>query len=459
MTEPGEDPYRVEAGADKRLFVSMLIRDIELLPAVIDLVDNSVDGARATSPGNLDKHSIELTVTPEKFEIADDCGGISLDVARHYAFRFGRPKDYPGVEGSVGQFGVGMKRALFKLGNKFEVESRTETTAFTLPVDVNEWLADEAADWQFKMSEVNPAYDPAENGVGTTIRVTELHETVREDFANSRVGGQLREQLRLRHQSVLNQGLKMTLNGQVLRPTSQALLSGAEFSPVNRRFVITVDGGDVLVRIVAGIAAPTSNENADDGQAEEFKGGNDAGWWIFCNDRLLVFADRTALTGWGDSAPAYHPQYRRFRGYVYLTAAKPDLLPWNTTKTGVDQDSRVWRRVQSEIKVSLGQVVSALNRLKNERESGEDLDETPVSAALSKAKPVPLEDLPKQSELHAPPMRRMPRPAPSRRTTQKIQYDVELDRYREVYDLVDASSAADVGRQTFDYFYEREVEE
>ncbi|MEU4247766.1 ATP-binding protein [Amycolatopsis sp. NPDC026612] len=459
MTGPGEDPYKVEAGADKRLFVSMLIRDIELIPAVIDLVDNSVDGARATSPGNLSKHSIELTVLPERFEIKDDCGGIDLNIARHYAFRFGRPKDYDGVEGSVGQFGVGMKRALFKLGNNFEVESRTSSTAFSLPVNVSDWLEDENSDWQFKMSSVDEKYNPAEGGVGTTIRVSELHETVREDFANSRIGSQLKEQLRLRHQSILSQGLKMTLNGEVLRPSSQALLSGAEFSPINRRFVVTVDGGDVLVRIVAGIAASGSNENADDGDAEEFKGGNDAGWWIFCNDRLLIFADRTSLTGWGDPAPAYHPQYRRFRGYVYLSASKPDLLPWNTTKTGVDQDSRVWRRVQSEIKVSLGQVVSALNRLKNERESGEDLDETPISAALSKAKPVPLDDLPSQSALHAPSPRRLPRPIPRRRSTQKVQYDVELDRYREVFDLTDATSAADVGRRTFDYFYEREVEE
>lgn len=36
----------VDAGAEKRFFIEMLTKDIELLPAIVDLVDNSVDGAR-----------------------------------------------------------------------------------------------------------------------------------------------------------------------------------------------------------------------------------------------------------------------------------------------------------------------------------------------------------------------------------------------------------------------------
>src|SRR4051812_25735665 len=99
----------------------MLTRDIELLPAIIDLVDNSVDGARATTPGDLSSHRIDIVADADIFRISDDCGGIDIDVARDYAFRFGRPEGHTGTDHSVGQFGVGMKRALFKLGSVFSV--------------------------------------------------------------------------------------------------------------------------------------------------------------------------------------------------------------------------------------------------------------------------------------------------------------------------------------------------
>jgi hypothetical protein len=457
MTEPGSDAYKVEASADKRLFVSMLVKDIELLPAVIDLVDNSVDGARATSPNDIARHNISLDVSPDFFAISDDCGGISLDIARHYAFRFGRPKDYDGVAGSVGQFGVGMKRALFKLGRSFEVISWTASSYFRLPVDVDAWVNDPDPEWQFRMSDIGDS--PAEGNIGTRIKVENLHDSVKEDFANQNVLGQLREQLRLRHQSVLQQGLSIKLNGQRLTGLAPELLSGPDFSPVNRTLVVrTGDEGEVHVRIIAGVVASGSDENVDEGDAEAFRGTVDAGWWVFCNDRLLLYADRTATTGWGVSSPAYHPQYRNFRGYVYLESLRTELLPWNTTKTGVDSDSRVWRQVQSEMKVALSQVLSVINRVKSERERAEEDEDMPIVKAMARAKSVAVKSVPVSSIVVAPPPRQISKPAARRTSVQKIQYDVERDRYREAVEILGAPSAAEVGRQTFDYFYEREVD-
>ncbi len=456
--EPGAaafDPLKVNATADKQLFVSMLVKDIELLPAIIDLVDNSVDGARATTPDDIGAHNVALSISPESFEITDDCGGIDLDVARRYAFRFGRSADYRGVPGSVGEFGIGMKRALFKLGREFTVISRASTTAFELYINVDEWLTDENPDWQFRMRTVDPGYDSTQGGVGTIITVTGLYDNVIEDFSNPLVLSQLREQIRLRHQGVLQQGLHITLNGEALAGFAPALMSGPDITPVNRRLVITQDSGEVHCHIIAGIAAPAGNENLDEGQAEDFRDPEDAGWWLFCNGRLLLFADRTSLTGWGDGLVAYHPQYRRFRGYVYLTSLDTDLLPWNTTKTGVDQDSRVWRRVQSYMKVALSEVVAILNRLKNERQSGRNAGETPVTIALRNAEPVPLEQLPSASSFVAPPP--PPRP-PRRRNLKRVQYDVDVNRYKEVADVMEVTVVSEVGRRTFDYFYELEVE-
>jgi len=484
----GGESLTVHADPDKLFFISMLVKDIELVPAVLDLVDNSVDGARALAftrrggePAQTNDESgtggaeseenvgvdpifagmrVDLWADADRFAIEDNCGGIDLDTARNYAFRFGRHKDYQGVAGSVGEFGVGMKRALFKLGKHFQVTSRTETTAFDLDVDVDQWAANSTGtEWTFQLASaragLEPPVEPEE--LGTKIRVTALHDTVAEDFANPLVLGQLREQLRLRHQGAIQRGLEVRLNGDLLAGMQPRLLQGAGFSPVNRSVVLNEPGGNVAVQVVAGIAAPEGkkDDTLDEGQAEDFRSAGDAGWWLFCNDRLLLYADRSALTGWGDSAAAYHPQYRRFRGYVYLSAANTALLPWNTTKTGIDQDSRVWRQVRTLMRTALVEVQAVINRLKSERENKDASDSAPLTAAISAAKPVLISELPRHSNIVLPP----PPPRPPRPSNQqKLQFSVDRDRYEAVADVLDTSVTAEVGRRTFDYFYEREVE-
>ncbi len=147
IEDPPPDGF-VDARPEKRFFVEMLTRDIEFAPAVIDLVDNSVDGAKRVRPtpgGNGTAQAperfvglhVDLVVAPDRFEISDNCGGFSRQVATDYAFRFGRAVGQPTTEGEVGQFGVGMKRALFKLGSAFTVESQHDGERWEVTVDVS----------------------------------------------------------------------------------------------------------------------------------------------------------------------------------------------------------------------------------------------------------------------------------------------------------------------------------
>lgn len=176
-----EDPkFRVDASPQKAFFISMLVRDIDLLSAIIDLVDNSVDGARRLrGDSNFDGLYAHLTVGPTHFEINDNCGGISSDTARQYAFKFGRPEDVIKTERSVGRFGVGMKRALFKIGSAFEIESQSPTSYFTLDVNVNEWKTNDR--WEFAFSKIKEGNNFKPSGeLGTRIKVEPLHESVSE---------------------------------------------------------------------------------------------------------------------------------------------------------------------------------------------------------------------------------------------------------------------------------------
>src|SRR5215469_11597966 len=78
-----DDSAKVDAEPTKEFFVSMLVRDIELIPALVDLVDNSVDGARRLRGSDrFDGLYVRIDATPDMFRIQDNCGGIAINTAR-----------------------------------------------------------------------------------------------------------------------------------------------------------------------------------------------------------------------------------------------------------------------------------------------------------------------------------------------------------------------------------------
>jgi hypothetical protein len=462
----------IDAGAEKRFFIEMLTKDIELLPAIVDLVDNSVDGARGLHPdGDLSSQWVKIEFADGTFTISDNSGGISVDIARHYAFRFGRSKDFTGVKRSVGQFGVGMKRAIFKIGRVFTVQSsypgETATghgSRFSLSVNVEDWAVQKEWTFQFGNVEENVTLE-ADEVPGTVISVTRLHLSVQDDLNDPTIMQALRTELRVRHQESIQSGLKLFLNSDTpLTASRPSLQASAVVKPVYKQFSVPASGGGVVeVRLYAGTVAPPTREKdldpEDEGQAENFQDPGDAGWYLFCNDRLLLVADRTPITGWGNPAAAYHPQYRSFRGFVYLSSDDAGLLPWNTTKTAVDRDSLVFRAVQSEMKTTLVAVQAVINRAKQVRARVEEEDPKPeILVALDETLDQPISSLTVSAQMVAPaspPPK--PRAAPTPKV-QRIQYVVDPDKYKEVAEALGANSGSEVGRLTFEYFYDQEID-
>src|SRR6266481_1748076 len=159
----------------KELFIDMLTRDIALTPAILDLVDNCADGAkRLRGEGSFKEFWTRIEVSEHSFRVSDNCGGIPVEVARKYAFRFGRAFGAPSLKHSVGQFGVGMKRAIFKIGRHFRVESATESSRFVVDVDVAKWAANPK--WEFEFAELKEGIQVRQDERGTTIHIKELKE-------------------------------------------------------------------------------------------------------------------------------------------------------------------------------------------------------------------------------------------------------------------------------------------
>ncbi len=444
-----DSPEKLEISAEptKTFFVEMLTRDIPLEQAVLDLVDNSIDGAKALK-GDGDKpfegRKIQLEFSKDRFRIVDNCGGFDSNAARTYAFRFGRPEGTTRTPHSIGQFGVGMKRALFKFGHHFAVRSATHDDAWAVSVNVRDWETQPG--WSFPWAIFVPDHEIANTSPGTEIIVTDLRSEVATKFSTKLFENAILGLIKSKHRQFVAGGLSIKVNEHNIDATSLHLLvaGDAEFRPGSDELSFADDDQpEVKVRIVVGVGLSSPRE---------------AGWYVVCNGRVVLEADRRAITGWGlieelsNSLviPSFHNQYARFRGIVTFDSNDSARVPWNTTKTDVDQDNPIWQKTFGRMIEMMRPVITFLNEL------DADIDEhtrehSPMLEYVSKAVSVKSEELPTRSTFSAP-ARGTIQKGPK---TIKLQYAKPVDQVHFLMKELAVGSAKAVGEKTFELIYQR----
>lgn len=444
-----EDKFKVIADPAKSFFVSMLIKDITLRDAIGDLVDNAVDAIKkdASDKDDLSQYRIDIVINKEEFSISDNGSGLDVETARTYAFNFGHAKEHKLMPNSIGQFGIGMKRAFFKIGSEIEVHSVTKNSAFDIDINVDEWIKEER-EWSFRFREESLAENtPQEGSTGLKIIIKNLSQDARSNFDQGKFREGLIKEITLEQLINIEKGLKIVINGQTLNKTDIGLISNDTLKPS----IYEEDRGDLKIKIMAGIS--TADEDA-------------GGWYIFCNDRLILAKDKSANTVWtgrgGDGAALWHSQYHRFRGYAFLEAEESSKLPWNTTKTGMDMDSPDYQKIRSIMINMTKEVMQLMNNLKEEKEKGNAEENQTLNNEVNRAT---LEDIVSVASLRAVsveknrkflfPKNLFNKVKDSENTT--VSYRVPTVKFREVKTLIGVRSAAEVGRATFDYFVENEL--
>lgn len=441
-----QEPDIIEASPTKGFFISMLVRDLSLRDAIGDLVDNSVDSARSIAVNNTyDGIKIEIILSSNEFRITDNCDGIKVSTARRYAFRFGRPDEFDGIQGSIGQFGIGMKRALFKIGKHIYIKSIASDSRFEMNLDVDEWAKDEK-NWDFKFHSYNEKEVNETNVRGTEIKVAILKKDVIEDFKSNNFIKKLALELEFEHLYPLSKGLTIKVNGKDLKRRSLDLLVSKEIKPAY--FEYDFDDG-VKVRIWAGIGEDILEEG---------------GWYIFGNSRLILGPEQTEISGWtgrqgSDGAPKYHGQYQRFRGYVFFEASNASLLPWNTSKNGVEIDSPKFKYVRQRMIEMMKPVITFLNQMKTEREGEPSEEELYLKNKVNEAIREEITDVRQSttvySEVFISPR---PIPKPKNNANVKISYSKSKEQVEELKKVLNVSSNQEVGSATFDYVYDAEID-
>ena len=189
----------------KHFFLEMFTRDISLEDCILDLIDNSIDALVKTkdidissvvfrksrmppSPESLP--SVDVTLTDRAFTIADNCGGISYADAKNEVFNFGHGADP--VRGQLGAYGIGLKRAIFKIGNDFLMESHGQHDGFSSHLtDVRKWSEQDGTieDWRIPIKPLAGAQSLRE--CGTKIVIRDLRPEVKMRLHDGSVAGQL----------------------------------------------------------------------------------------------------------------------------------------------------------------------------------------------------------------------------------------------------------------------------
>ncbi len=435
---------KAKAEPTKELFISMLIRDISLIDAISDLIDNSVDGALRLNPNKkYKKCQVEISLDDKCFSIKDNCGGISLDMAKDYAFRFGRDPDAPVTDNSIGQFGIGMKRALFKMGNIFEIKSISKKSYFKLTINTESWR--KQSDWDFVFDEYEEKKMNIKD-VGTEITVSELHKDIKENFKKENFASELREEIRLEHSFNINNGLSIKINNAKLKARFLQLYESSFLKAAHwKNHYSKIAPLDI--EIYAGI----SSANSDEG-----------GWYLFCNDRLIVGHDQTELTGWGEKypmiIPKYHTQFNRFRGYTFFNSENTIALPWNTSKNSVDKDSNLYKFVRLQMIEMMRIVIDFLNKvhIENGRFQRNQIPEKELQEIINESTLTPFNQVSCADSFTYPEFKLTKTKAP---LDVRISYTKPKEQVEMIKKAIKISKPKEIGEYTFDYTFKRECKE
>ena len=446
MPEEQATTETAQGNPSKGFFIAMLTRDISLSDCILDLLDNCVDGInrKVRTNGAMtdtnNKYSgfwVTVKFDPNTFSISDNCGGISLDAAKNYAFRFGKPEDVIQDPGQpIGLYGIGMKRAMFKMGKAIKVVSSTGEDSFELDLVVDDWRKQPEADWTFKLSNVRRNATDVE--VGTTISITELHPSVGREFGTPGFSISSTRAIKRDYAFILQHGLIVKVNDKAVHGTMPTFRESGEVAPLRVRR----SEGEVEVEITGGLSASPPE---DDSPEHRFPEAESYGWYVVCNDRVVVTADRTNVTGWGvGSVPAWHPQFYGFLGVAHFRSSKPQLLPWRTTKRDVDPSNELYKKALVLMCEAAKTFTDYTNRRKTELKKARGLE------SAAPVKPISAVGFSNVMKL----------PAVARTTMRRISYEkpaTEVEAVARALRLRSVS-AKEVGIRTFDYFVEREVE-
>lgn len=346
----------VDSSPSKKFFLDMITKDVTVESSIMDLIDNAIDSLKRNKSEGVTYHiNIILNLSDDFFSIEDDCGGMSKDIALHKAFKFGNAEMRS--SNALGMYGIGMKRSIFKIGHDFIVESKCNEESYKVFMTRQEWLELDN-EWKFHIEDTILDFKD-----GVHIRVDKLSDSLKSYLKIPKNIDGLKKKIASSYREHISKDVVITVNGETVAFCNEALFE----SSILHSYVKTYALGKLKIQVIAGVGVPSPNN---------------AGWNIVCNGRTIIEKDRSALTGWESSyelnddgsmdsnwessdkqLPAFHNDFARFRGYVYLDSDDANNLPLNTTKDGLDMQHPAYEKLFFEMTTAMKSILPKLRKL------------------------------------------------------------------------------------------------
>ena len=337
----------IDTSPTKEVLAQSLTRDVPVEACIYDLIDNSIDAARSMIlserpeeldenelPASYEGYKVEVFVSEKGVIVKDNCGGMSEEQARNSILRFGQPSE---KKYGIGLYGIGLNRAIFKLGDDIHISSTTKNEHVSIDFWVSDYLTKEG--WSLPANVSSPVDLP-----GTIIRIEDPTVEAFPIVGNTDAVERMKVEVAEIYYRFLQKGLSIQLNEDDIEPRFVEIRKDGPF-PIMTKSIVLED--KIKIDVVAGqhiehrfSAEPGHNNRLNSRLTSDY------GWTVICNDRPVVLRNREEKTGW---TTQFHTEFYGFVGYVRFYSEDGRSLPWNTSKTGVDEPNMLYRRALKEM--------------------------------------------------------------------------------------------------------------
>lgn len=365
------NPIKVDTRPNKKVVVDSLTRDVSVEACIFDLLDNSIDAARdriqitpeinlvsEQSSDYFKGYEVTIALSGDSFKISDNCGGILVDKLKRMVMRFGERSTH---KMGIGVFGVGLNRALFKLGNISHLKTDTGLQRAELILNTSLYL--KSKDWNLPAEEF-----PTSGEIGTAIEIKQLPSDIAKQFSDADEIEKLRHDIGQRYGRFIAKGLKILVNKTPIKNESVEIREDGHYG-IERKYYKTSDGISVYIECGQHRKHRFTAEQDYDAEVNHTL-TKQYGWTVICNDRAIILSDQTAKTGWEGK---FHTQFYGFVGIVHFMGAEPDKLPWATTKTDVDLNNDAYQSALEDMRKFAAKWRSNSNDAKAKKRRNEPL--------------------------------------------------------------------------------------
>ncbi|NFE72846.1 hypothetical protein FDC27_06865 [Clostridium botulinum] len=312
----------------KALFILALTKDEKLDSAICELIANSINAAeRLNNSKVLKGYRAELYIgknnnIPYDFLMKDNCGGISREDAKNKAFKLGNDfKNY-----KLG-FGIGMKRALFKLCEEFILESHTVNDSFKIQMNILDWEKKRGWNIPIKNNNRKTKLEP-----GVIISVPKLNKDIEKELLSQQFKKKLINKIKLNYETKLEAGFEIYINGKRIL---------CDDMKSNNNVLET--GTYVFQGIELKIKIECNSKRSSDCY----------GWNYVINGDTIINGDKTSLSNWEETVKDSNYNYEKFVGFVYINGDDVSKLPLNTTRDGIDTNNEIYKVIQNRINTAI----------------------------------------------------------------------------------------------------------